>query len=192
MRKNYTSHKPPRGSYFRSCAVSGADWNPESGFTECVDVWKTGKHFIFNLCTICVHKHLPTRVTSPRPVVQQQWKVSRERFWRAFGIHAHWLQMSAASPFHPPCRLFFVTFALLKESECSPRSELKPGYSLKSTQITDSLRIEACCTLHLSACRRLPRRQLTVIRVVIVHVYCSDLLFTKRNMLLCLVLTYWP
>lgn len=48
---------------------------------------------------------------------------------------------ASASPFHPPCRLFFVTFALLKESELSLRSELKPGYSLKSSQITDSVRI---------------------------------------------------
>ncbi len=59
-----------------------------------------------------------------------------------------WLQMSAASPFHPPCRLFFVTFALLKESERSLRSELKPGYGLKSSQITDSARVVLVPWLH--------------------------------------------
>lgn len=139
--KNYTSHNTPRGSYFRSCAVSGADWNPESGFTKCVDVWKTGNDFMLNLWGVNIQTHWAKCPAASQSRVQGQWKVWAERVSGALRFQTLWLQMSAASPFHPPCRLFFVTFALLKESERSLRSELKPGYSLKSSQITDSVRI---------------------------------------------------
>lgn len=164
MRKNYTSHNAIRGSYFRSCAVSGADWNPESGFTKCVDVWKTGNDFMLNLWGSYIQTHWTKSPNAPHSKVQQQWKVWAKRVCCALRFQTLWLQMSAASPFHPPCRLFFVTFALLKESERSLRSELKPGYSLKSSQITDSVRIGPYCTLSLAAYRRFIRGQLPVLR----------------------------
>lgn len=95
---------------------------------------------MLNLWGIYIQTHWAKWPNAPHSQVQEQCKVWAEWISRVLRFQTLWLQMSAASPFHPPCRLFFVTFALLKESERSLRSELKPGYSLKSSQITESIR----------------------------------------------------
>lgn len=103
-------------SYFRSCAVSGADWNPESGFNKCVAVLKKGNVGFITACLFRV-QHFTGFVGGTVSHCLLPYEAANPASFVICDIKTFWLQMRYSFPFHPPCRLFFVTFALLKDTE---------------------------------------------------------------------------
>lgn len=120
----YNPHNALGALRFRSCAVSGADWNPESGFDKWSVYCGKGNAFYFNSKSL-FHR-MATPLCSKGAValpglLRVFW--GRFRYWLLVA-EVHRLRFGASrlrSIRHADCSLLHFT------EEKSLRSELKPG-----------------------------------------------------------------
>lgn len=120
----YISHNALGATRFRSCAVSGADWNPESGFNKLRVFCRKGNVF-FHQSTSFLYKIATQFCSGGAAVVSCSPGASLKRLrCRLHGVVQHRLRFGALrlrSIRHTDC-------SLLHFSEEEPRrSELKPG-----------------------------------------------------------------
>lgn len=119
---------------FRSCAVPGADWNPESGLAKWTVFWEKVTCFFGIILWTCrsartlFHRECAGAVAgSPRfsPSGRHCSALAAEKHRLRFGC------LRLRSSRHADCSLLHLSVAE------SLRSELKPGYSLGSAEFLD-------------------------------------------------------
>lgn len=92
--KNYISHNALRAHRFRSCAVSGADWNPESGFDKWRVVYRKGNS-IYCKFTAVIRKIAPPLHSKGAPALScSPLRVSRRPQCGLLGAKDHRLRFS--------------------------------------------------------------------------------------------------
>lgn len=147
--RTYSPHNALGALRFRSCAVSGADWNPESGFDKWRVFCRKGNMFPLE-CTSIFDKMATQFCSEGAAGLSGSLRVSPShlRCW-LHGAEQHRLRFGGSrlrSIRHADCSLLHLT------EEESLRSELKPGYSLGATQILDPISCPNRIPSHTRSC----------------------------------------
>lgn len=124
QQQNYSSHNATAAHRFRSCAVSGADWNPESGFDKWRVDYRKGNLVSHKFTPVISKLAPPFRSKGTTASSCELVSVLRRPQYRLLGAKDHRLRFSDSrlrSIRHANCSL------LHSAKDLSVRSELKPG-----------------------------------------------------------------